>query len=438
MSKSDIALPSWSNDAEQGLLGSMLASNRACIDTIKEMQPEDFFVLGHAHIFSAIKEISIGGEVDIITLRNQLVASETLADAGGMDYVMQLLEMVPSAANAPYYAKIVKDKKFQRDMSSVSVKIRSAAFDANFETNEERFELIETSMKELRESYSRVNRVSPSLRSVVMDLADDLCNSFNGVDQKSRSTGWRCLDNALSGWFPGDQVIIGAFTGDGKTAFMSDAVLRCAARGGVCLIGSGEMTAKSLAMRMVQAETGVAVGDMRRGTFDGNQYNAMDAAMAKLMKLPVYIEDKLLKPDQLYAKAMRIKREHGALDVITQDYAQLLTRFCKRGGVDEMDAMMNEYKDMAKDLGATTLILSQYNTESQKENRPPTLKDLKGTGGIVASADWVLLLHRPDKKKWGRESAACYVAKARFGSPQKLDMDFLAHHATWLDVGEQK
>jgi replicative DNA helicase len=177
---------------------------------------------------------------------------------------------------------------------------------------------------------------------------------------------------------------------------------------------------------------------MRRGTFSQIDYSQMDSAMAKLCKLPIYIEDKLMKPDQLYAKAMRIKREHGTIDLITQDYAQLMTRFCKRGGVEEMDAMMMEYKEMAKDLGCTTLILSQFNTESQKENTPPVLKDLKGSGGIVASADWVLLLHRPDKKKYGREEAYCYVAKARFGSPQRLDMAFIPQCATWLDSSEQQ
>ncbi len=433
---SDIALPSWSENAEQSLLGAMMANSRACIDTIKEIQPDDFFRPAHGMLFNAIKAVAVAGDVDPVTLQNQLIADEALEDVGGMDYVIQVCEIMPMASNAAFYAKIVKEKKFQRDMSNLASQLRTASFDAGFENNEDRFSLWEKLTKEIRESYSRVNMVSPSLKNIMGKVNDSLLIAFHNSGEQANSTGYRSLDNAIGGWFPGDQVIVGAFTGDGKTAFMSDCVERCANRGGVCLIGSGEMKDTALAQRMVQSMTGVSVSDMRRGNFDGSQMSKMDSAMAHFSKLPVYVEDRLLKPDQLYAKAMRIKREHGRLDLITQDYAQLLTKFCKRGGVDEMDAMMMEYKEMAKDLDCTSFILSQFNTESQKEDRVPTLKDLKGTGGIVASADWVLLLHRPNKVRFGRERANCYIAKARFGAPQCVPLEFIPEKATWIEPGE--
>lgn len=439
MSKSDIALPPSNPEAEMSVLGSMVLDVQVAKELSRDMDREDFFTPGHGILFDAICGVSESGQVDVVLLRERLIADESLQDVGGWDYVIQVCNFVPSPANYRRYAKIVKDKRFQRDMKTVADKLRSASFDANFETNEDRMALIEESFKGIRDSFSRVNRISPSIGDIMRQVDAELCDTFTlGNTAKAFTTGFPSLDAHVSGFFPGDQVIIGGWTGDGKTAFVGESMVKAAAmQGTVSLFNSGEMKSCDVVRRIIQSRSGVSVGRMRRGDFDGNDYQGMSDVMEEHYKLPVYIEDKLMKPDQLYAKAIRIKREHGRIDRIALDYIQMLGKFTRRGDVGEMDSMMYEYKDMAKELGCTTLLLSQFNTESQKDARPPRLGDLKGTGGIAASADWVLLLHRPNPIKHGRESASCYVAKARFGPVGKVALDFIPDRATWVEPGEE-
>jgi len=414
-------------------------SEKACKELGKDLQPEDFYLPAHQFMFDALAKVGTKGSADPVLLREQLILDERYQDVGGMEYIIQIAEFVPSAANATHYAKIVKDKRFQRDMASMADKMRSASFDANFETNEDRVSLCEESFKLIRESFSRVNQMSPSFGDILKQVDSELCNTFSlGQTAKAYSTGFLGLDEHVTGFFPGDQVIIGGWTGDGKTAFLGESLVRSALRNGtVSLFNSGEMKSGDVIRRIIQSRSGVSVGRQRSGKFDGNDYQEMASVMEEHFKIPVYIEDKLMKPDQLYAKAIRIKREHGRIDRIGLDYIQMLNKFTRRGGVDEMDSMMYEYKDMAKELECTTLLLSQFNTESQKDPRPPRLGDLKGSGGIAASADWVLLLHRPNPVKVGRESADCYVAKARFGPVGRVGLDFIPDRATWVDRGEK-
>ena len=433
-------IPAYSIEAEMSTLGSMILVQNVAERFARELQADDFFRPAHQLVFEAIANVVKAQEIDIVTLRTELLRRGILGDVGGVDYLLQLAEYVPSAANAMYYAEIVKEKKFVRDSLKVSQSLELASLSSDIEDNAERFQEWIKGFDEIKTSYARSMKVPPTVNEVFKSVDAQICDAFETGAAAMFTTGFPSLDAKFGGFFPGDQYVLGGYSGDGKTAMMCELVFRSAAQSkGLMpwLIVSGEMTSQSLMLRFVQSKTGIKVNDVRAGRIDGLQYSEIGSTMEEFHKLPIHIVEKLDTVADVAALAFQVKQKYGTLGGIAVDYVQMMTKGFKKDGVQEFDALMNAFKDLAKELSCSTLLLSQMNRESQKESRPPEKRDLKGSGGIEASSDVIMLLHRPNKNSGHMEPASCIVDKARFDAPGKVSLHFVPSRVLWKEIGEE-
>ena len=439
-------LPSHDIEAEMSALGSMILSDRVCLQLCRDMEASDFFRPAHGLIFESLKKLVKRGGIDPIMLRAQLIEDGSFTEAGGMDYIIQLAEFVPSAANGIRYAEIVKSKRVQRDMLHESERLSEVAFDSDAEGNDARFQLWVESFNSVRASYSRSSKIPPSLQDIFKGLDGEICDAFEGKSESGSgfSCGFPTLDSVFGGFFPGDQVVIGGYSGDGKTAFAFESVIRSATISNEpWLFISCEMTKEDILRRFIQSRTGISVIDQRQGKIDGLQYQEISEVMEEFHKLPVYIVDQKSSMDQVSAMALKIRNQFGCFGGIAIDYLQLFKNQQPKknrtwSDAEDLNAIVDTMKDMAKELKGTTVILSQFNRASQKEDRAPKLEDLKGSGGIENSADVVLLLHRSgkDEAREGKEQAHVHIAKARFARPTKVTLNFTPSRVLWSELSE--
>lgn len=434
--------PGHNIEAEAALLGSMMLSPKVCRQMVRELRVDDFFRPGHQIIFNAlIKLTDEGCEVDPIVIRNQLTETGNLDDVGGMDYMTQLMECVPSAAKADNFAKIVREKRVQRDMLDHANQLAGGALLTEIDSNDDRFSHWCQSYIAVRDSHVRSSKIPPSIKEIFTAIDTEMTNVICGNKPRASdaTTGFECLNNLIGGFFEGHQIVVGGFSGDGKTAFAFESIIQSTlANGAPWLIISCEMDRGDIMRRFIQSRTGIPVICQRLGKIVEAQYQEICDVMEKYRSLPIYLVDRRSTLDQVYIMALKIQAQHGRLGGIALDYLQLFknqqpSSWRSWNDAEDLNAIVDRMKEMAKELSCATMVLSQFNRDSQKDDRPPKLTDLKGSGGIENSADVVLLLHRPNKaeENKGSELADVYVAKARFARPGKVTMRFTPSKALW-------
>jgi replicative DNA helicase len=434
--------PNHNMEAEMALLGSMMLTGKVCRRMARDVREDDFFRPGHQHIFAALQKISDEGvEPDLVILRNQLTEAGHIENVGGMDYLIQIAECVPSSANAEHYAKIVREKRVQRDMLDHANQLAGGALQTEIESNDDRFSHWARSFEAVRASHSRSSKIPPSIREIFAEIDTVMVDILGGMkpEASEATSGFLSLDKLIGGFFPGHQVVVGGYSGDGKTAFAFESIIQSVlANGAPWLIISCEMDKEDILRRFIQSRTGIQVICQQKGFVKEDQYQEICDVMEKYRKLPIYIVDRRTTLDQIYIMALKIQSQHGRLGGIAVDYLQLFknqqpSSWRTWNDAEDLNAIVDRLKEMAKELRCSTLVLSQFNRDSQKDDRSPKLTDLKGSGGIENSADLVLLLHRPNKGEegTGSELAHVYVAKARFARPGKVTLRFTPSKALW-------
>lgn len=322
-----------------------------------------------------------------------------LENVGGYEYIFQLANDTPTAANAEYYARIVEEKSLLRKLIQASNKIARESFE-----QEESVSVIldeaEKSILNVAENRNRNGFIH--IRDVVfesMQNLDDL--SKNGQDVTGIPTGYPDLDAMTAGLQPEELIILAARPAVGKTAFALNIAQNVATKqDGVVAVFSLEMGAESLVNRMICAEGSINAGHLRTGQLTEDEWSDLIVASGALSEADIYIDDTPgIRVTEIRSKSRRLLKERGRLDLIVIDYLQLIEGSGKRNEnrQQEVSEISRQLKKIAKELHVPVIALSQLSRGvEQRQDKRPVLSDIRESGSIEQDADIVAFLYRDD------------------------------------------
>ncbi len=402
-------IPLRSLEAEMGVLGSMLLSARAAEEVAGLLSEEDFYQPAHQEVYRAMLQLIRSGKaVDILTLRSELEARGTLQQVGGVDYLVQVMESVPSAANAVPYARIVLEKSTLRRLETAGRTIAGLARspeipDVDGKVDEAERLIYEVGSKRLGKDFQAVGTLATEFFRDIDQIME------TGEPMTGVHSGFYSLDEMTTGFYPGDLVIVAARPSMGKTALVLNFALNVArTRKGPVAIFSLEMSGAQLVRRLVSMISGVR-GDVLKSThITDEQYTKIVDACEELSTLPIYIDDSSeINGLEIKGKCRRLQQQHGELALIVVDYLQLMRATRKvENRVQEVGEIARSLKAVAKDLSVPVVALSQLSRSVEtREGRKPQLSDLRESGSIEAEADLVMFIFREDYYKPKEERA---------------------------------
>ncbi|MDX2064222.1 MAG: replicative DNA helicase [Fimbriimonadaceae bacterium] len=402
----DPTVPLHNIEAEMGVLGSMLLSLRALEHCASLLEEGDFYRPAHRILFRAMQDLNHDGQpVDLVTLKDRLIATGQWENVGGEEYLVHVAEFVPSPANATYYAGIVLDRSRLRKLKDAAHGILGLISDPDAGDADEKIDRAEQLVFDVGERQSmQYFQSTDTLTSEFFTQVDLIFRTQKPIT--GQKVGFYALDDVTTGFSPGDLVIIGARPGMGKTSLVLDFAINVARqivreeRVGSVAFFSLEMSAVQLVGRMVSMVAGVQNKRLRQEKpLTEDEYVKLADAADALYDLPIYIDDNAeLSPLEMRGKCRRLKQDKG-LTMVVIDYLQLM-RGSRRtdNRVNEISEIARSCKRMAKELGVPVIALSQLsrNVENRGGDRKPQLSDLRESGSIEADADLVLLLSRKE------------------------------------------
>lgn len=437
-------LPPHSMEAEQGVLGCLLLSPNdglgVCIERFKGGM-QVFYDLRHQQIYELLCGMyDEKSAIDLITVQQRLKDAGQLDGIGGLAYLTELMNVVPSAANLTYYMEIVREKYLLRKVIQTCTGVVGRVYDHDGGVDTL---LDEVEREVLRISEERVEASSQSIK----ELVHKAINTIEEFHQRQGmltgvSTGFLDFDKMTSGLHGGEMVVIAARPSMGKTSLAMNIAEHVALDERLPVgVFSLEMTAESLVLRMLCSRSRVNMRNIRDGFLAERDFPRLTGAAGKLANSPLYIDDSAgLSILQLRAKARRMSQQYG-IKLFVIDYLQLLNSTSRRAEnrQQEIADISNGVKALAKELDVPVIVLSQLNRELEKDkNRKPRLSDLRESGSIEQDADLVCLLYRRSDEKGGddeeRESSGpendavpvnLLIAKQRNGPTGDVPLTFL-------------
>jgi replicative DNA helicase len=417
-------VPPQSIEAEESVLGAVLLDNTAIDRAVEVLGMEDFYREAHRKIFRGMVELAERGEAtDIITLSEVLRARGELAEVGGVTYLAELAERVPTAANVQQYARIVKEKAILRGLIGTATEIATRGYEAN-EDVDELLDLAEQrifsiSEGRIRPAFYRMGEVIMETLKTVEQLHERK-QLITGV-----ATGFDDIDRLTAGLQPAELIIVAGRPGMGKTALALNIAQNAALSPGRhgAAIFSLEMAKEQLVLRMLCGQARVDSSKVRAGFLRDRDFERLAIAAQQLGDAPIYIDDSPgLSVLELRAKARRLKRDASVhLGLVIVDYLQLMRGLGPTDSREqEISQISRSLKNLAKELGIPVVALSQLNRQvEQRGDRRPVLADLRESGAIEQDADVVAFVYReeayhPDNEEV-RGLAEILIAKQRNG-----------------------
>lgn len=425
--------------AEQSALGGMLLSKDAVADVIETLRGADFYVPKHELIFEAILTLYSHGEpTDVVAVTDELIKNGDLQRAGGADYLHTLTSIVPTAANAGYYASIVYERALLRRLVEAGTRIVQMGYSGQGEAldlvNNAQAEIYSVTGTEAAEDYVPLE--------VAVDAAVDEIEAARGRDGQMTGipTGFSGLDQLTNGLHPGQMIIIAARPAMGKSTLALDFARAAAIKHDMpTIFFSLEMGRSEIAMRLLSAEGSIPLQAMRKGTLDSRDWTTIAATRGRINDAPLYIDD---SPNmtlvEIRAKCRRLKQREG-LKMVVIDYLQLMTSGKRvESRQQEVSEFSRALKLLAKELGVPVIALSQLNRgPEQRADKKPALSDLRESGSIEQDADMVVLLHREaayEKESPRAGEADLIVAKHRNGPTDTITVAFQGHFSRFTDM----
>ncbi len=388
-------------DAERALLGAIILKPDVLHDIASTVYPESFYAEKHRLIYEGIVQIfSAGDPIDIVTLVSKLRGNGTIDRVGGATYITELIETVPAAGNAHYYAELVAGKSALRSLIYAAEEIAEIGYSDP--------ESIDTALDQAEKKIFHATQ-SPSAQKF-KTIGSSLTEAWerfeylsaNQSETRGVQSGFTALDNLLAGFQKSDLIIIAARPSMGKTTFALDIARNAALKYGASVgIFSLEMSDQQLVDRMLAAEAGVDSWKLRTGRLSNdNEFAAVQEAMAKLSNAQIHIDDQagnnILK---MRSAARRLKNEHG-LNLLIVDYLQLMSPTATKASdsmVQQVTEISRSLKILARDLEVPVIALSQLSRAVEQRGGKPRLSDLRDSGSIEQDADVVMFIHREDK-----------------------------------------
>ena len=398
-------------EAEQALLGAILANNKAFEKVSEFLKPQHFADSMHSKIFDVISKLITRGYVaDVITLKNYFEQDGTLNDVGGIKYLVKLSDSATPLTNAEYYAQFIYDKYLRRELIATGFDIVNNATKEDIDSDAS--EQIEEAEKRLFELSNQGD-----INGGFVDFSDALTSSLSHIEQAYQKDGkisglptaLDALDNKTGGLNNSDLIIIAGRPAMGKTALATNIAYNVAEymmhakdldekSKGVAFF-SLEMSADQLASRILSTVTQTNGHKMRTGELDNAEFTRIAAAVRELEKIPLYIDDTPgLNINSIRTRARRLKRNKG-LGCIVIDYIQLISgtgsKRSEGNRVQELSEISRGLKILAKELNLPVIALSQLNRGvEQRDDKRPVMSDLRESGSIEQDADIVMFVYR--------------------------------------------
>jgi replicative DNA helicase len=434
-------LPPHSPEAEQGVLGCVLLSPNECLGECLEKLAagaEVFYDLRHQTIFETLLTMYDARQaVDLITLQQKLKDQQLLEPVGGIAYLSQLQDAVPSAANLSYYLEIVREKFLLRKMIQTCTEVVGRVYDHEGEVDAL---LDEVERDVLRIGESRVQGGALSTKELVNKAIGTIENFFNRKGTLTGlATGFPDLDRITDGLHGSEMIVIAARPSMGKTSLAMNVAEHVALEQKLPVgVFSLEMSAEALVLRMMCSIARVNLRSIREGFMSESDFPKLTNAAGRLANAKLMIDDSAaLSILQLRARARRMAQQHG-IKLFVIDYLQLLHstgRRAQENRQQEISDISSGIKALAKELKVPVLVLSQLNRELERDkNRKPRLSDLRESGAIEQDADLVGLLYKPsagdDEDGAAVEEADgmpvnLLIAKQRNGPTGDVNLTFL-------------
>lgn len=423
--------------AEQSVLGGMLLSKDAISEVVEILRERDFYRPAHELIYDAIVDLYSRGEpADPVTVSAELTKRGDLTRAGGAPYLHTLISSVPTAANASYYAKIIRERAIMRRLVEAGTKIVQLGYTIEGEVddavNAAQAEVYAVTERRAAEDYIQLSELLPA-------AFDEIEKISSGVMGEGVKSGFKDLDALTHGFHPGNMIVLAARPAVGKSTLGLD-IARYASihKGDTSVIFSLEMSRSEITMRMLSAEARVPLNNIRAGSLTDGEWARMARRMGEISEAPMFIDDSPnLSLMEIRAKARRLKQRHN-LKLIVIDYLQLMTSGKRvENRQQEVSEFSRQLKLLAKELNVPVIAISQLNrSPEQRADKKPMLSDLRESGSIEQDADVVILLHRDDLYDQQNRSgeADLIVAKHRNGPTRTITVSAQLHFARFTDM----
>jgi replicative DNA helicase len=435
--------PPQNQEAEVSVLGSILLSEQA-LDGILidvKLRPGDFYRPRHGVIFAAmirLKEKSDPEPVDVLTVSDELERGGQLDEVGGREYVHSLPNLVPAAANARHYARIVKEHAMLRRLLDTTRGIQEEVFGFAGEPHE----LLEKAEAQLYR-IAHDDRTG-ELRSIEAVLHDELAKlervSREGVAITGTPSGFKDIDDITGGFQPGNLIVLAARPAMGKSALVTNIAQNAAVdHGRAIALFSLEMSETELAQRFIAAEAKLNGDDLRKGRVRPDRWPKVVKATEKLHASPLYIDDSSdMGVMEMRAKARRLHAREP-LGLVVVDYLQLMRPEAGADSrVEQIGQISRGLKLLARELNIPVIAVSQLSRAvEQRPDKRPLLSDLRESGSIEQDADLVMFIYRDEyynKESERPGEADIIIAKHRNGPIGDVALTFLARYPKFANM----
>ncbi len=439
MGHQEIRIPPQNIDAEKAVLGAMMISDEAIGLSIEQLDSFYFYETGHQKIYEAVKDLYANRKnVDLITLSDYLKNQGMLDSVGGVTYLTELADFVPTAANARFYMDIVKEKGIQRKLIKNSTEIIAKSYGTGVNVDElvdaaEQLIFEIANAKQKQQAYHIKDIVKTTIETI--DQLYQKKESITGV-----ATGFIDFDRMTSGLQKADLIIVAGRPSMGKSAFaVSMAEHACIDKNVPTAIFSLEMSKEQLVQRMLCSQAQVNAHNVRTGFLSPSDWPQLTKAAGKLSNAPMFIDDTpAITVLELRAKARRLKTAHN-IGLIIVDYLQLMQSSVRSDSrQQEISEISRSLKALARELSVPLIAISQLSraVESRQDHRPQ-LSDLRESGAIEQDADVVVLLTREDyysPTEENRGIATAIIAKQRNGPTGDVKLKFLKEFVKFANL----
>lgn len=435
-------LPPQNIEAEAAVLGAILV-NKEAMDKVSDIiNDRDFYRHDHRIVFRAMTRLyEKRSPIDLVTLTNELESLKQLEEVGGAAYLAQLVNNVPTALHVGRYAEIVKQKAILRRVLEAGQKIAALGYEEDREVgvimDEAEKALFEISHSQAKENF--------------MPISDILASSFDRIDQLHRekgmlrgvTTGFKDLDNKLSGLQQSDLIILAARPSMGKTTFALNLALNAAIKGKTAVgFFSLEQSKEQIVDRLICAQAMVDGWKLRTGNLREDDFPAIGMAMGTLAEAPIFIDDTpMLSTIDIRTRTRRLKADHN-LGLVIIDYLQLVDGASSGGygdnRVQQVSEISRSLKAIAREMDVPVVALSQLSRAVEsRDKKIPQLSDLRDSGSIEQDADVVMFLYREDyydRETERKNITDVLIRKHRNGPIGEVELHFRPEQSRFLGV----
>ena len=433
-------MPPHDVEAEQAVIGSMLTDKDSVISAVETLKDEDFYREDNKVIYGAIMNLYNRGEpVDIITLKDELVSLGKFEAVGGLEYLAELPEKVPTTANVDKYIKIVEEKSMLRTLIKTANELIVLGYDQTQEVED----IMDVAEKKIFNVMQRKNQKGySSMKDILVESFTQLEELYNRKQHITGvPTGFADLDYKTAGLHNSDLILVAARPAMGKSAFALNIASYAAVKANVPVaIFSLEMSKEQMGNRILCSEAMVDSNKVRTGKIEDEDWAKLAMASGELSESQIFIDDTPgISIMEIRAKCRKMKLEKN-IGLVVIDYLQLVQGSSKKGGSreQEISEISRSLKILAKEINVPVIALSQLSrAPEQRPDHRPMLSDLRESGAIEQDADIVMFLYRDDYYNEDSEKkniAEVIIAKHRAGSTGTVELLWLGNYTKFANI----